>query len=149
MADANYPGKGQINYHCPVCGKPVEHGEFHRSGFECRGFDGATFNYPVLLDPPERQGKYNCFDCGKTIFIGDFHKDCPGPRKMEPHVERMVSEAADLLKRTKDLQEFMERDSIFPMLHAETQMLMRAQHGAMTAYLYILGRRIEREKPEG
>ena len=60
------------------------------------------------------------------------------------HVQRMIDEHEQLSDRTGKLHEFIDRSPIFLGLAPDDQALMRAQFGAMTSYLCVLGMRIER-----
>lgn len=54
-----------------------------------------------------------------------------------PHVQRMIDECGELLKRVEKLATFLT-GAIYPTLPEEDQTLLAAQYAAMNAYLQIL-----------
>jgi hypothetical protein len=65
--------------------------------------------------------------------------------KVEPHVERMLTESHELADRTLKLAAFFDTP-VFSGLKAEDKDLLHAQHAAMGAYRTILNIRIGRAR---
>ena len=63
---------------------------------------------------------------------------------MEPHVEIMVSELAELEGRIARLEKFIDSNPIYKTLEKEEQKDMFAQCLAMAQYAKFLKRRVER-----
>lgn len=61
---------------------------------------------------------------------------------MQPHQQRVVDEAVDLTQKTVKLGMFVDGSHIFLRLDIAQQGLLKAQLGAMRAYLEILNLRI-------
>lgn len=61
---------------------------------------------------------------------------------MQPHQQRVVDEAVDLTQKTVKLGMFVDGSHIFLSLDIAQQGLLKAQLGAMRAYLEILNLRI-------
>ncbi|EKC7835492.1 hypothetical protein M1V81_07620 [Klebsiella pneumoniae] len=61
---------------------------------------------------------------------------------MQPHQQRVVDEAVDLTQKTVKLGMFVDGSPIFLSLDIAQQGLLKAQLGAMRAYLEILNLRI-------
>ncbi|HHG6962958.1 TPA: hypothetical protein ACPXRM_001716 [Klebsiella pneumoniae] len=61
---------------------------------------------------------------------------------MQPHQQRVVEEAVDLTQKTVKLGMFVDSSPIFLSLDIAQQGLLKAQLGAMRAYLEILNLRI-------
>ncbi|MDN6228453.1 MAG: hypothetical protein L0J12_04410 [Enterobacterales bacterium] len=61
---------------------------------------------------------------------------------MEPHQQRVVDEANELEDKLTKLSAFIESSPVFAGLDSMQQDLLKAQAGAMSAYLQILKLRI-------
>ena len=61
---------------------------------------------------------------------------------MQPHQQRVVDEVNELSDKHDKLIAFIESSQIFQGLQSQEQTLLRAQVGAMRAYLEILNLRI-------
>ncbi|MDN5449599.1 MAG: hypothetical protein L0G06_01750 [Enterobacterales bacterium] len=61
---------------------------------------------------------------------------------MEPHQQRVVDEANGLEDKLTKLSAFIESSPVFAGLDSMQQDLLKAQAGAMSAYLQILKLRI-------
>lgn len=61
---------------------------------------------------------------------------------MQPHQQRVVDEASELSDKLVKLIAFIEESNIYQSLESTQQTLLRAQTGAMRAYLEVLNLRI-------
>lgn len=64
-------------------------------------------------------------------------------KKLQPHQQRVVEEATVLSDNLVRLLQFIESSSVYQNLETTEQTLLRAQSGAMRAYLEVLNLRIE------
>ncbi len=64
-------------------------------------------------------------------------------KELQPHQQRVVDEANELSDRLVKLQSFIDESSIYQKIDSTQQTLLRAQAGAMRAYLEVLNLRIE------
>ncbi|WP_227724801.1 crAss001_48 related protein [Yersinia proxima] len=62
---------------------------------------------------------------------------------MQPHQQRVVDEASELSDNLVKLTAFIEESNIYQSLESTQQTLLRAQTGAMSAYLEVLNLRID------
>lgn len=61
---------------------------------------------------------------------------------MQPHQQRVVDEVNELSDKHDKLIAFIESNQTFQSLESQEQTLLRAQVGAMRAYIEILNLRI-------
>ena len=64
-------------------------------------------------------------------------------KELQPHQQRVVDEATELSDKLVKLQSFIDESSIYQNIDSTQQTLLRAQAGAMRAYLEVLNLRIE------
>ena len=64
-------------------------------------------------------------------------------KELQPHQQRVVDEATDLSNKLVKLLLFIDTSSIYQEIDSTQQTLLRAQAGAMRAYLEVLNLRIE------
>ncbi|CNL92863.1 crAss001_48 related protein [Yersinia aleksiciae] len=62
---------------------------------------------------------------------------------MQPHQQRVVDEASELSDKLVKLIAFIEESNIYQSFESTQQTLLRAQTGAMRAYLEVLNLRID------
>ena len=66
---------------------------------------------------------------------------------LHPHEERVVAERTELAKKCVKLEAFIVSDA-FKAIDILDRDLLAEQHNAMTVYLAVLDRRIERFAPQ-
>lgn len=65
---------------------------------------------------------------------------------LQPHEERVLAERAELADKCVKLEAFIVSDA-FRAIYTLDRHLLKEQHEAMTVYLAVLDRRIERFAP--